>query len=280
MARRSTQSIAVLFFALAAAMTTIVAGLVVGLDLPRWVVLAFALSFPVDYLALRAFARWELARWQARLERAVAAGDIPANPIASLPSGTIVRWYYPEALFPSRVAALLLAKQCFKAAAEHYEEAYRRATDEERPGIARSIWAARRRLRGDERQVPGWDAYLTEALVAPDPPSDLLQDYAECLLARGDVDAAKKALESALPRAESHGQTFKVLCKLAAVEARGGRFGAADGYLHEAEARMPSGDPGFRSLYARTIEEVSALKRSRREEGLDLVQLARGRSGS
>jgi tetratricopeptide (TPR) repeat protein len=243
------------------------------LDLPMWTPFAFALSFPIYYLVLRYLAAQGLASWERTIRSRLMSGASPTSTEAWLPRGPILSWYFPRFMLLERAAVAFRDNARWPEASSHFEAALRLAPELDRPRLAREVWAALKKQRAEMK--PNWGAYLEEALKAPDPPYDLFEDWADVLVERGKFAEADLEYRRALERATTDGQRFKIYCRLAIACVRDGRYGAADGALHEANEMMPTGDPGFQALYDRTADDVSAAKDAARSGQIHLVQIAR-----
>jgi hypothetical protein len=253
--------------------------LVHTLGLPSWALLVFISLFPLYYLLLRYLAGRGLASWERglRAQSETRASDETERARfgaeARMPRNMLVAWYHPRFLLHERAGLVFRDCACWTEASAHFEAALGDAPMLDRPRLARELWASLRKQRTDRR--PDWGAYLEEALQAPDPPYELLEDWADLLIERGRFAEADLKYRQALARASTDGQRFKIYCRIAIACVRDRRFGAADGALHEANQCMPANDPGFRALYERTVAEVAEMKDASRSDQVHLVQIAR-----
>jgi tetratricopeptide (TPR) repeat protein len=243
----------------AAAIISTVAAVILAraLELPTWAPIAFALSFPAYALILRRLAARALASWEAGLDaRARAPGSL-AHP---LPARSIAAWYYGRGFLLERAAKVLIGAERWTEAASCFTEAVRLAPQIDRPRLARSAWAALRRARAGGRAEAL--AIVELAMRAPDPPFELFEDHGDIFLDARRFGDADRAYRAAIERTVSAGEgpRCKLYCKLALACAKDGRFGAADGALHEASELLPTGDPGYLSLYDRTAAEIADVK--------------------
>jgi hypothetical protein len=207
------------------------------LDLPSWTPFAVIVSFPLYWLVLRTLGQRRFEAWVQAIRDRAARGEAPESPEAWLPADRFVWWYAP------------------------------------RPRLVRELWAATRSQRAGHKIDFG--PYYEEAVAAPDPPFELLEDHGDHLMALGRFADADRAFRRAIEGAEKEGPRFKIWCKLAVACARDGRYGAADGALHEAYEIMPTGDPGFQALHDRARDEIAAAKDAARGAQIHLVQLVK-----
>jgi tetratricopeptide (TPR) repeat protein len=249
----------------------------VGADLPVWAPFAFIASFPLYAFLLKALAKSKFAKWEESTRSRIARGGALGPASEVVPDDALLRLYHREVEFLERAATIAREHERWAFAAELLEEAFRFARDAERPRIAREIWTTLRKLPERERRSHGVGNYLEAALAAPDPSWDLHQDFGDHLLGQSRFEDAVAAYEKSLRLATTNGQRFKLMTKLAVATVRTGRFGAADGWLHEAHEIMPTGDPGYEALYSRTVEELAEAKHSHGASGdFNLVQLTKG----
>ncbi len=263
--------------ALALTTAAITAALLLLTDLPAWVAVAFLAALPFHYLALHLTARaLRRAFLQDAARRIDSGADRFQPPHPDLASPLLRFWVTPLRLHLDLID-LYAARQRQPQVLLHTRAALDLAPDHERPRLAARAAEALPAKAPPHERID----LLTLAAQAPDAAPRHLEALALLLLEhRRDHAQAQALLERAL-RAEHHrpDRRFKRLALLALTAAAAGRFGAADGYLDEAEAEMPSGDPGFVAFLARNRRRVAQVKAAQADAFVLLKQLIEAPEG-